>query len=96
MNLPMVNAYIEGYQDHLFDLKCIAVYQGFWTGYYSNTKKPKSLTTVLTTLHKDHLKSKKRRSKNTDISKPREEVNVEQFLERERKRLKLKPNSERG
>ena len=87
MNLPMLNAVIEGYQDHLFDLKCIAVYQGFWAGYYGNAKKPKPLSSVLSTLHKDHLKHKKKKG---TISKPREEVNVEQFLERERKRLKLK------
>lgn len=91
MNLPNLNAYIEGYQDHLFDLKCIAVYQGFWTGYYSNAKKPKPLTSVLSSLYREHIKHKKKKGKNTDISRPREEVNVEQFLERERKRLQLKP-----
>lgn len=91
MNLPMFNAFIEGYQDHLFDLKCIAIYQGFWAGYYGNSKKPKPLTTVLNTLNKEHLSAKKRRRKGSSVSKPYAEVDVDQFLTMERKRLKAKP-----
>lgn len=90
MNLSTLQAYVEGYQDHLFDLKCVAVYQGFWTGYYSNSKKPKSLTAVLSILSKEHLKAKKQRGKSSSISKPAAEVEVEKFLAMERKRLAVK------
>lgn len=82
MNLPMFIAVIEGYQEHLFDLKCIAVYQGFWTGYYSNSKHPKNLSSILTSLQREHNKAKKR--KKNKVAKPAVDVDVEQFLERER------------
>lgn len=93
MNLDTLQAYIEGYQDHLFDLKCIAVFQGFWSGYYSNSKKPKSLTSILNTLNKEHLNAKKKQQGASTISKPSVEVDVDAFLARERKRLAVKPKS---
>ena len=91
MILPTFRACIEGYQDHLFDLKCIAVYQGFWAGYYGNSKRPKPLTTVLNTLNKEHLKAKKKQQSSSSVSKPSAEVDVDKFLAMERKRLKVKP-----
>lgn len=86
----MLRSYIEGYQDHLFDLKCIAIYQGFWAGYYSNSKRPKPLTTILNTLNREHLNAKKKRSKSSSVAKPSAEVDVDSFLALERKRLKVK------
>ena len=84
MNLPTYCAVVEGYQDHLFDLKCISVSQGFWAGYYSNAKRPKPLQSILNTMLQEHQKSKKRRSRN-QLNRPKPEVDVETFLERERK-----------
>lgn len=84
MNLPTFCAVVEGYQDHLFDLKCISVSQGFWAGYYGNSKRPKPLKTILNTMLQEHQKLKKRRSRNQP-SGPKPEVDVEAFLERERK-----------
>lgn len=90
MNLDTFRACAEGYQDHLFDLKCVAVFQGFWAGYYGNAKKPKSLSTVLSTLNREHLNAKKKQG-GSAITKPSMEVDVDAFLELERKRLKVKP-----
>ena len=94
MNLPMFQACVEGYQDHLFDLKCIAITQGFWAGYYGNSKRPKPLSSILTSLEREHQKSKKRRgTKKLDVTKPSMEVEVDTFLARERKRLRTKPKN---
>ncbi len=80
MCLPHLKAVIDGYQDHLFDLKCLAVIAGHWAGYFSSTKKPKSLKVILKDLLDSHIKSKKKHS-NSNITKP--EVDVEEFLRRE-------------
>lgn len=89
MNMPMLQAYIEGYQERLFDRQCLAVHQGFWAGYYQS-KKPKSIKTVLTQLIRDHEKQKLK-EKNIEVKKP--EVDVEAFLEQERR---LKASLQKG
>lgn len=82
MNLVTLMAFIEGYQEHLFDLKCIAVYQGYWAGYYSKAKKPMQLSAVLNRLLSEHRKaSKKKKGKKPS---PLTDVDVDAFLERER------------
>lgn len=81
MTLPQFRNYVEGYQDHLFDLKCLAAIAGYWAGYYGNTKRPKPLGTVLKELMKGHMQSKKQRRHNTNVSKP--EVDVDEFHRRE-------------
>lgn len=75
----MFQAYIEGYEDHLFDLKCIAVYTGYWAGYYGNSKRPKPLSKVLELLFGEHRKSKQKNQK----PKERPGVDVEEFLRKE-------------
>lgn len=94
LNLPSLQAVIEGYQEHLFDLKCISVYQGFWAGYYSNSKHPKPLGTVLNQLLREHKKAKKQNSRN-QMQKPKPDVDVAAFLERE-KRFKAKQVKVKG
>ena len=78
MSLPVFRACVAGYEDHLFDLQLLAVHGGFWSGYYSNSKKPKPLGTILKKLirEKDPAKHK---SPHADT------VDVEAFLERERR-----------
>lgn len=85
MNIPMLNALVEGYQDRLFDQECLAVHQGYWAAYYQS-KRPKPVKTILTKMVTDHERVRKKRQSNTEVVKP--EVNVNQFLEREA-RLKL-------
>lgn len=64
----------------MFDLKCLTVCAGYWTGYFSNSKKPKSLGSILSALAKEHSEAK--RTKNTTkITRP--EVDVEAFLRKE-------------
>lgn len=84
MNIPMVQAYIEGYQEHLFDLQCLAVHQGYWAGYYQS-KKPKSANYILDKMSKDHTKAKRKKNPNAK-SIPKPEVDMERFLRLEEKR----------
>lgn len=91
MSLNQFRAVIRGYEDHLFDLECLAVHAGYWAGYYGNTKRPKSLKSVLESLYKNHLQSKKKQV-STKVEKP--EVDIDQFLRREARFNKLK-NSRR-
>lgn len=74
MSLEVFRACSKGYADHLFDLEILSVQQGYWAGYYSNSKKPKSVKSVIDRM----LRS---RGKNSHAS----EVDVESFLERERR-----------
>lgn len=81
--MPTLKAVIEGYQEHLFDLKCLSVYQGFWAGYFSNTKKPKSLNSILTEMVREHQKQRKQHRSKKNVSKPA--VDIDKFLARERR-----------
>lgn len=81
MTLPQFKAVLQGYEDHLFDLKCLTAYAGYWAGYYSNSKRPKSLSTILSDLVRNHQESKKKKNRATNTVKP--EVDVDLFLKRE-------------
>lgn len=74
MSLDTLNACIEGYQDKLFDNQLLAVHSGFWSGYYTNSKRPKQLSTILDSLL---------RAKNKKFKKHSDEVDVDEFLRRE-------------
>lgn len=74
MSLDTLNACIEGYQDRLFDNQLLAVHSGFWSGYYTNSKRPKQLSTILDSLL---------RAKNKKFKKHSDEVDVDEFLRRE-------------
>ena len=81
MSLPMLNAFVAGYEDYIFDLQIVAVHGGYWAGYYSRTKKPKTLKNVLESMFR-------RKNKAANIGKSKNtapDVNVEEFLERERR-----------
>lgn len=81
MSLPQFRAVLQGYEDHLFDLKCLTAYAGYWAGYYSNTKRPKPLSTILKELVENHQKAKKKKEKAINTVKP--EVDVDEFLRKE-------------
>ena len=78
----MLNAYIEGYEEHLFDLQYLAVHQGFWAGYYQS-KKPKALGKVLKMLQLQHEKAKKKAKSKGQVDGPKPNVDVDEFLRRE-------------
>lgn len=84
MNISMFQAYIDGYGDYLFDMKCLSVYQGYWAGYFQS-KKPKPVTYILNKLEQEHIQSKKPKG----FKMPKPEVNVDHFLELEEKRMKF-------
>lgn len=74
MNIDTLNAVILGYQDRLFDQKCLAVHQGFWSGYYSiRTKRPKPVSVILDTLFRNKMRQQNK-------GKHADEVDVDAFL----------------
>lgn len=75
-------AYVEGYEEHLFDLQCLAVHQGFWAGYYQS-KKPKALGRVLKMLQTQHEKAKEKIKNKNKPKGPKPDVDVDEFLRRE-------------
>lgn len=83
MSLDVFKAVIKGYSDHIFDLQLVAVHQGYWSGYYSRSKKPKNLETILKKLFKAKEKGENKPYKQKKV----EDVDVEGFLAMERLRL---------
>lgn len=82
MSLDVFKAVIRGYSDHLFDLQILSVYQGYWAGYYTRTKKPKNLEVILKKLLKARSNNGQKKSQ-----KKATEVDVDTFLMREQMRL---------
>lgn len=83
MSLDVLKAVVKGYSDHIFDLQLVAVHQGYWSGYYNRSKKPKSLETILKKLFKAKEKDDNKNIKQKKV----EDVDVESFLAMERLRL---------
>lgn len=68
MNLNTLNAVILGYQDRLFDSQCLAVHQGFWSGYYSiRTQRPKPVRTILQTMINKRFEPVQKREHASDV-----------------------------
>lgn len=82
MTLDMLKAVIQGYSDHIFDLQLVCTQAGYWAGYYSRTKKPKSIKQVVSTMLHEKEAEEQKHSKNKNVVKP--EVDVGAFLEMER------------
>ena len=83
MSLDVLKAVIKGYSDHIFDLQLLSVHQGYWSGYYNRSKKPKSLESIL----KKMFKNREKNDAGPHKQKRMEDVDVESFLEKERLRL---------
>lgn len=83
MSLDILKAVIKGYSDHIFDLQLVAVHQGYWSGYYNRSKKPKNLDIVLKKLFKAKQKNENSYYKQKKV----DDVDVESFLAKERLRL---------
>lgn len=83
MSLDVFKAVVNGYSDHIFDLQLLAVHQGYWSGYYGRSKKPKNLETILKKLFKAREKVDDRPRKQKKV----EDVDVERFLALESLRL---------
>lgn len=77
MSLDTFNAVVEGYSDKMFDRELLQVHSGFWSGYYANSKHPRSLNTILKQLVKSKMK-KDRKKGHADT------VDVDAFLAREK------------
>lgn len=77
MSLDVFNAVVKGYADHLFDLQLISVEAGYWSGYFSNSKRPKPLESIMNKMIASRFKSQKQTHA--------QEVDVEHYLEMERR-----------
>lgn len=76
MDLGVLRAVVQGYEDRLFDQQVIAVNAGFWAGYYTRSKKPKPLHSLIQSML---------RKRNEVPQQHANEVDVEAFLARERR-----------
>ena len=78
MNLEVLGAVVQGYSDRIQDQELLSIQSGYWSGYWSNSKHPKTLGQIIdmATRKRDTVNSKKEHA---------EDVDVEAFLERERK-----------
>ena len=74
LNFDTFNAVVEGYTDRVFDQQLITVQTGYWSGYYSNSKHPKSADSIMMKMIDSRRKSSK-----SNVS----EIDVEEFLRRE-------------
>ena len=74
LNFDTFNAVVEGYTDRVFDQQLITVQTGYWSGYYSNSKHPKSVDSIMMKMIDSRRKSSK-----SNVS----EIDVEEFLRRE-------------
>ena len=83
MSLDMFKAVVKGYSDHIFDLQLVSVHQGYWSGYYSRSKKPKNLDTILKKLFKAREKGDDKPHKQKKFT----DVDVDAFLAKEQLRL---------
>jgi hypothetical protein len=80
--LDVLKAMIQGYSDHIFDLQLVCTQAGYWAGYYSRAKKPKSIKQIVSTMLRGKEAEERKHSKSKNAVKP--EVDVEAFLEMER------------
>lgn len=78
MPLEVLNAYLEGYADHLFNLQLLSIQQGYWAGYFTRAKKAKPLKKIIDELVRGRTKKAPKRLED----KP--DVDVEAFLQAER------------
>lgn len=78
MSLEVLNAYLAGYSDHLFNLQLLSIQQGYWAGYFTRAKKAKPLKKIIDELVKGRTKKAPKRLED----KP--DVDVEAFLQAER------------
>lgn len=81
MSLDVFNACIKGYSNRLFDLQIISVQTGYWAGYFTRAKKPKSLKSILNSM----VKAKSKEDKSSDKSIKAPEVDVDAFLAMEKR-----------
>lgn len=85
MPLEVLNAYLDGYSDHLFNLQLLSIQQGYWAGYFTRAKRAKPLKKIIDELVKGRTKKAPKKLEN----KP--DVDVEAFLKAEREfNMKLK------
>ena len=77
MSLDTFRACSRGYSARMLDMQILGVQQGYWAGYYSRTKKPKSVKSIVDKM----VRERGRQDRSTKQEKP--DVDVEAFLKME-------------
>lgn len=78
MSLDVFMACVQGYSDRLIDQQQLAVYTGFWSGYYASPgKRKKPLKSVIEMIDKTRQQEKVKKAP---------ELDIETFLKREERR----------
>ena len=77
MSLDVFRACSRGYSAHMFDMQILGVQQGYWAGYYTRNKKPKSLKSIVEQM----VRERGRQDRPAKQEKP--DVDVEAFLKME-------------
>lgn len=74
MPLDVFRACSRGYSNRMFDMQILGVQQGYWAGYYTRSKKPKQVKTIIDKM----VRSRDKPDRPTNTAKP--DVDVEAFL----------------
>jgi len=87
MPLWMFEACLGGYQEHTTDILCMTVFAGYYSGYYSNTKRPKPPSEVIRKILKTHTPFTAKESEHSSKEQMSRKVNTfearrERFLQK--------------
>ena len=87
MNYEILECYIQGYGDRIFDQQILSIQTGFWAAYYNNSKHPKSVDHHAKNMIKSREKAEKDNGSAGNVEKPGVDVEAfkateEQFLKR--------------
>lgn len=85
LDLEQVKCVVAGYSDRLIDLEVSAIVGGYYGAYYSNSKHPKKLNSVIQKIMQGH---QKKQNQARGKKKRADDPDVEQFLRREAIRLR--------
>lgn len=81
LSLEQVRAVVAGYSDRLVDAEIAAVMTGYYSAYYTNTKRPKKPQKLIEAIMRAH------RKKDSSKRTPAEAPDIEEFMRREARRL---------
>ena len=67
MSLDVLTAVSRGYRDRIWDQELLAIQSGYLSGYWSNSKKPKSLGQIIDMVLRSRKKSKQHNVDTIDV-----------------------------
>lgn len=67
MSLDVFRACSRGYAARMFDMQILGVQQGYWAGYYTRNRKPKSLKSIVDKMVRERGRSAKQEKPDVDV-----------------------------